>query len=130
MLKQFKREALLTKIMGILYNDSNDPSIIRIATDGLIIILEQAGYIFPRATFEEILDKHLNLQLPKNLPADSSGKYVVANAIVNLADQINITVEELIRLRIKTQNSLSKKGLTAKPDEDNQESVFNPESKK
>lgn len=127
--KQFKREALLTKIMGVLYNDTNDPSVIRIATDGLIITLEQAGYIFPRASFETLLDRHLNEQLPKNLPADSSGKYVVANAIVNLADQINITVEELIKLRIKTQNNLTKKGLKANPDEDNQEKVFNPEKK-
>jgi hypothetical protein len=122
--RSFKQEALITKIMGVVYNDKTDPSVVRINTDGLIIVLEQAGYIFPRASLETLLEKELNAQLPKNLPADAAGKYLIANAIVALVDIINISAEDLLKMRIRTQNSLGSRSLVVDPDKEVQEELY------
>lgn len=98
-----KKEKVVNSILGTVYVSSSDPSVVRINFDALIRSLEEYGYILPRAIFEDKLESILNAKLPEGTPTDNSGRWIIAVAIYNVAEQMTTTKEALRAYYIKNR---------------------------
>lgn len=99
------KNSIVVKLLSCIYNDKANPSILRINTYSMFVVLIDTGdFVLDREKFEERLANAMNRHLPKGLPVDIKGRYVVATAIYNLAKLMHIPKDKLVQSRIEIIN--------------------------
>lgn len=98
------RESLIIKLLAHIYTDQDDKTLVRLNVDNILHVLVSNGpYILPFREFEEKLEKIVTEHAPKDLPANTTGKRLIAEAIIKLADAMHITKEDIQRYNNKLE---------------------------
>lgn len=97
---------LENQLLGTLYNDINDKSIIKIDIENVFYLLSQFEYVIPRRQFENKLEEILNKNLPEDYPNTHIGKVIIAQAIIKLADAMHVS-KEMLKQAEKQANNIN-----------------------
>lgn len=105
------RERLLNRVVSCLRLDRKDPTHLHIELDALIQYLHGFGFIVPPFQYEQLVKKMLSEQvLNKNTPPGIIVR--IAEALIQLAENILAQAEESARKNIYTEPESIKKVMT------------------
>jgi N-acetyl-anhydromuramyl-L-alanine amidase AmpD len=90
------KDRLITTILGTIYPDKSDKSILRINIDNLLMLLASYGYNLPNTKFSKAVEDLLNAKL-YGARITPGLKYTIATLIIELADKVHVTDEQLIK---------------------------------
>lgn len=91
-----KEEKIINKLLGYIYKDKKDTSVIRIDIDNVVKVLSDSGYILMRSDFEKNLDTLLNKHVVGKLSVGPSTAYTICKAIMELANKLHIDQRRLL----------------------------------
>lgn len=99
-----KEDRMINQLLGCVYKDKRDQTIVRINMDKVASILADNGYNLPAMQFEKKVQEVLDAKVVGKQPVSKSTPYTVALVIKQIADQYHID-ERLIVKYITEHNT-------------------------
>ena len=100
-------DRVINQLLGIIYIDKKDPSIIRISFDQALMILARNEIYVPPKVYEETFKKVIEERLVGKIQANDVAKWAIAQALLNTALTIALTKEDLLKLRLRDNDVTS-----------------------
>lgn len=92
-----KEERIINLLLGCIYKDAKDKSVIRVHLENVVNILSNNGYLLPKKEFEQGLEDIFNKHIVGKMSVTSGTQYTIAKAIIELANIIHIDEQKLMR---------------------------------
>lgn len=108
------KDRLINQLLGTIYKDKNDASIIRINMDNAAAILSNHGFNLPAQVFEQKLQALLDKKLPGVAKVTKATFYGIALLIHELAVKMHIEEREIIKYMAEHNTEQDVKELQSK----------------
>lgn len=89
-----QNERLINQMLTAIYIDKNNPTEYRISFDNVLKILISNNYILPNRQYETVVEDILNKKLV-GMPVHHATKFAIAKILIDVADQMSVTKEDL-----------------------------------
>jgi len=92
-----KEDRMINQLLGCVYKDKRDQTIIRINMDKVASILTDYGYNLPAMQFEKKIQEVLDIKVVGKQQVSKSTPYTIALVIKQIADQYHIDERLIIK---------------------------------
>jgi hypothetical protein len=92
-----KEDRMINQLLGCVYKDKRDQTIIRINMDKVASILTDNGYNLPAKQFEDKVQEVLDVKLVGKQNVSKSTPYTIALVIKQIADKYHIDERLIIK---------------------------------
>lgn len=92
-----KEERIINQLLGCIYKDIKDKSVIRVNLENVANILSTNGYLLPKNEFEKGLEDLLNKHIVGKMIVGPGTQYTIAKAIIELANIMHIDESKLMK---------------------------------
>lgn len=93
-------EKIITQLLGAIYIDSQDPSVMRINFAMVLSVFDRHDIIVPPKILQELLTKVMEERLVGKIQSNETAKWIIAQAIFNVGLQVSVSKEDLLKIRL------------------------------
>jgi len=92
-----REERIINLLLGCIYKDAKDKSVIRVHLENVVNVLSNNGYLLPKKEFEAGLEEIFNKYIVGKMTVNPGTQYTIAKAIVELANIVHIDEQKMMR---------------------------------
>lgn len=99
-------DRIVNQLLACIHIDKHDPSLVRITFDQALQIFARHEIIVPPKIFEATFMKVMEERLIGKIQANDVAKFAIAQTMVNTASMLAISKEELLRLKLRDNDTV------------------------